>query len=667
MKSVPLIFLGLAFASGAHAQAPRPTPAPSTQTPPPGIPVPESDRRFLEHSLSSLFSKIHTLKSKQAHADLLPDLEIFHKAVHDALVYDEIFDLKQIPAAKTLLEEGHKRADALILGQAPWTTAAGLVVRGFRSRVDGSIQPYGMVIPEGWTEKRSTRGMPLYSWCHGRGNTLSELAFLADRMKKPGEFTPPEALVVHVYGRFCNATKFAGETDFFEAAESVRTRYPVDPDRWIVAGFSMGGASTWHLAAHHAGLFAGASPGAGFAETAIYARVFDPEKTPPPWWEQLLWRQYDATASAGNLFNLPLVAYSGEEDGQIQSAHIMAEAMTAEGLTLEHLVGPKTGHKYEPETKKRLDARLRDLALKGRDPFPREVRFTTYTLRYHQMEWLTLDSLEKHWERAHVNAQLPGGNHVTFQTRNVAALTFGFPHQLPSPFDGAPTLEVDGQQLEAPWPASGKSGWSAQLQKRNGKWTLITEPSAPATLAKVHGLTGPIDDAFMDPFIFVKPTGKSPHPKVGSWVESEMQRAFPQWRTVFRGEPPVKNDTEISEEDIASRNLVLWGDPSSNSVIRKILPQLPFRWTEAVLSMGHLSVSAAEHVPVLIFPNPLNPKHYVVLNSSFTFREGSSVTNSQQTPKLPDWALINLAIPPSNLAPGLIVDAGFFNENWQLQ
>jgi hypothetical protein len=68
----------------------------------------------------------------------------------------------------------------------------------------------------------------------------------------------------------------------------------------------------------------------------------------------------------------------------------------------------------------------------------------------------------------------------------------------------------------------------------------------------------------------------------------------------------------------------------------------------------------------LIYPNPLNPQKYVVLNSGPTFREGHDRTNSLQNPKLGDWALIDLAEPPSATAPGRIVAAGVFDEKWQL-
>ena len=57
--------------------------------------------------------------------------------------------------------------------------------------------------------------------------------------------------MLHPYGRYCNANKFAGEIDVLEALDSVKKRYRVDDDRIAVRGFSMGGASTWQFAVHY--------------------------------------------------------------------------------------------------------------------------------------------------------------------------------------------------------------------------------------------------------------------------------------------------------------------------------------------------------------------------------------------------------------------------------
>ena len=69
---------------------------------------------------------------------------------------------------------------------------------------------------------------------------------------------------------------------------------------------------------------------------------------------------------------------------------------------------------------------------------------------------------------------------------------------------------------------------------------------------------------------------------------------------------------------------------------------------------------------MLIYPNPLHPKRYIVLNSGFTFREYDYLNNARQVPKLPDWAIVDTTTPPNSRDPGKIVDADFFDERWQV-
>src|SRR4029079_12036738 len=105
--------------------------------------------------------------------------------------------------------------------------------------------------------------------------SLSEVNFIQGRQTQPGEFTPRDAFVLHPYGRYCNANKLAGEVDTFEALDAVRAHYPVDDDRIAVRGFSMGGAACWQFATHYAGMWAAAAPGAGFAETAEFLKLWE--------------------------------------------------------------------------------------------------------------------------------------------------------------------------------------------------------------------------------------------------------------------------------------------------------------------------------------------------------------------------------------------------------
>ena len=221
-------------------------PAQVKPIPPPGVEVPAADRTQLEAGLARLTASLGQLKGVK----LLPDVQVFRDAVKFALDNNEFFRPEEIARAKELLREGQKRADDLAQGRAPWTTATGLVVRGYVSKIDKSVQPYGLVIPAGFSPDRKWR---LDAWFHGRNETLSEVNFLVDRMRNPGEFTPPTAIVLHLYGRYCNANKFAGEVDLFEALDAVKAQYPIDENRVVVRGFSMGGASTWQFAAHFPG------------------------------------------------------------------------------------------------------------------------------------------------------------------------------------------------------------------------------------------------------------------------------------------------------------------------------------------------------------------------------------------------------------------------------
>jgi hypothetical protein len=72
------------------------------------------------------------------------------------------------------------------------------------------------------------------------------------------------------------------------------------------------------------------------------------------------------------------------------------------------------------------------------------------------------------------------------------------------------------------------------------------------------------------------------------------------------------------------------------------------------------------HALILIHPNPLNPKRYVFLNGGFTFRDFDYLNNARQVPMLPDWAIVDLTVPPSSRWPGRVVDAGFCGERWEL-
>ncbi|MDF1862305.1 MAG: prolyl oligopeptidase family serine peptidase [Verrucomicrobiales bacterium] len=667
LLSIALSF-GVALADGpADNQADQVRPVP-----PPGIEVPPEKIEALNQGLRALDETIQQIRADKSVTPeslaYLPDVEICHKAVRDALRHHEFFKPGEIDFAILLLELGRERAESLRKNQTPWTRQTGFVFRGYRSRIDGSVQPYGLEIPTTY-DFESPAASRLDFWFHGRGETLSEVAFLQQRHTgRGGKIKPDNAIVLHPYGRYSNANKFAGEEDLFEALGAAQQDYRIDEDRIFVRGFSMGGAACWQFAVHYADRWAGAQPGAGFSETPDFLKTFQGETLNPTWWEEKLWRWYDATHWVINLTNTSTIAYSGEIDRQKQAADQMVTAAEKEGLELLHLIGPDTAHKLHPETLEEIESRLTSISNQGRRRVPPAVRFVTFTLRYNRMHWVQVDALTEHWEEGRVEAFLQSNSKVAIETKGIEAFSLHFESgTCPLDLLKSPEVELDGQLLEAPRVISDRS-WKVYFRKVEGAWKASASPiSTDHPLSKTHRLQGPIDDAFTDSFVMVSPDAEGANPSVSQWTKTEQAHAIAHWRKQFRGDARVKNAKDISDEDILQHHLVLWGTPDSNSMIGKLISDLPVNWTNEKITIGAQSFNAAHHTLAFIYPNPRNPERYVVLNSGFTYREYDYLNNARQTSKLPDWAVIDLREPPSSRYPGKIVAAGFFDENWQIK
>ncbi len=529
-------------------------------------------------------------------------------------------------------------------GEPSWPQARGLVVRGYRSAVDRSVQPYGLVIPEAL---QLDRPVPLYVWLHGRNDKLADLQFIDQRQSQAGQIRPSDAIVLHPFGRSCLGWKCTAEVDVLEAIESVAGRYPIDRDRIVLMGFSMGGAGAWHIGAHYAERFAAMHAGAGFVDVARYQRL-KPEDYPPEY-EQKLWGLYDVPDYVRNLFNLPVVAYSGEVDKQKDAADFMAEAFRREGHELVHLIGPGMGHKYDPAVLADVMRRMHEAAHDGRHSAADTVSLQTRTLRYHRQHWVEALGLGEHWQDSRIDARFESGDRLVVTTKNVQSMRLRPPRH-------PGEITIDGQR------AAGGDGALA-YERHDGKWV-----AAPADdedrLRKRPGLQGPIDDALWEPFLVVLPTGHTT-PGVERWVTFELEHFRRRWKNAFRGELPVVRDVDVKPDDYARFHLIVWGDPQSNLFLRKLASSLPVGWSDGQLVAGRRTYAAGRHVPLLIYPNPLNPRKYVVLNSGPTHREAHDRTNSLQNPKLGDWAIVDVLVPPDAERPGGVVAAGFFDESWQ--
>jgi pimeloyl-ACP methyl ester carboxylesterase len=621
--------------------------------------VPTADeQRQIRDKMASLAAMLRDLETRRVDPALLVDVALFHEAACWQMEFpEEFFRKESVPAALQVLEQGIERAAQLKEGRSPWTTQKGRLIRGYRSAVDGSIQPLRLTIPD---EYDGSRALPLDVIEHGRYVTRYEIEFInAFPRRGPDRPHLPGTIQVELFGRGNNAFHWPGEADVFEGISAVRKMYKTDPERTALRGFSMGGAGVWHTALHHPDLWASVEAGAGDTQSHRYPVLA--ELAPH---QQAMATIFDNTFEwMLNAYNMPFIAYVGEIDGSFRKHVLARQQLTREGFKFEgesftgglrlvenpslmFFVAPNTPHSTHPEFRKRMDAIHLANLQRGRVS-PDHIRFLTYTTRYNRSYWVTLDGLEKHYERAEVNAKRSQDRtQYEISTKNLARLAL-------RETDRAASLTIDGQKV------SFKPAAALTFEKSNGRWAQAD--ADPPGLRKKHGLQGPIDDAFLEPFLVVRPTGAPWNPAAHRQALRILDRIDRQYRLAYRGRLRVKDDRDVTADDFKNYHVVLFGDPGSNPWIAKAAASLPVSWTKQAVTVGDRKFASAEVLPALIYPNPLNPAKYVVLNSGLT-AEWEDWAGDFPMPQYGDFAI--LRVNEAREIPE-VAHAGLFNEHWR--
>jgi hypothetical protein len=594
------------------------------------------------------------------------DLAIYVKAAEWIVKHNDWFTNDAAKQTFAVIAEGMKRAEAAKEGKTPWLEVEGrYVARGYRSGIDGSVQPYGVILPAGYGKDPKKRWR-LDIHLHGRDGSLTEVKHLYQHAASKAAPKDLDYVQINIYGRGNNAYRWAGEEDVFEALDDFmgveRGRHGrpiIDERRLVLKGFSMGGAGTWHIGLRRSPRFAAIQPGAGFTTTHGYiAKLPDPL---PDYQEKCL-RIYDAYRYAENAFNVPIVAYSGEIDKQRQAATNIENELKRLKLSdrMTHLIGPGLEHKFPPEWVKKAETEMQKHLATDRPLYPKAVRVVAYTPKAAGNHWAQIDALERMYELARLDATWDGATYVV-KTENVRRFRLDLPPRTKAPT----TVAVDGAEVQTR-PNDKYKPPHILFAKRDGKWVSTQEFPHQDGLTKSGTACGPIDDAFTASFLCVIGTGKPFHEATGRAAVAQLDRFRREWDKWMRGELLVKKDTEVTDADIQQNHLILFGDPSSNSQIAKALPKLPIQWTRDRLTFGGTDYTSADHLPMLVYPGVHHSGLYVVLNSGHTFHEADfQGTNALLYPRLGDYAVVKPTPTAKDPAAFEVVTAGLFDEKWQ--
>src|SRR5262249_38305812 len=114
-------------------------------------------------------------------------------------------------------------------------------------------------------------------------------------------------------------------------------------------------------------------------------------------------------------------------------------------------------------------------------------------------------------------------------------------------------------------------------------------------------------------------------------------------------------DTEVSDKDIAEKNLILVGTPKQNRLMARIADKLPVSFLDDGVRVAGKDYRGPDVGLVMVYPNPLNPERYVLLLPEVYW--------GTRPLDYPDWVV--LQAPKEGKGQGRILAKGNFDAAWQ--
>jgi pimeloyl-ACP methyl ester carboxylesterase len=526
----------------------------------------------------------------------------------------------------------------------------------FLSSVDSSCQYYSVLYPKDYDPSRR---YALILSLHGAGVEASGQA---------DAYRPKDwAFVVAATNRrpFGFDWQDWGRLDAMEVLDHALASLPVDRDRVLLTGHSMGGHGTWHVGLAHSDRFAAAAAEAGWPDMQLYAPMFlqrtaifaDPAQVAI---RDMAMRPDNTPAMLVNALNLPLYILHGGDDDNVPTIHgrNFAEWLQEMGYRFTYKEVPGRPHwwSYEDGLSCVDDTDLMNfLKAQKRDPGPRHIRFRTADLgQSNRSYWAVVERVRTVGRDADIEAWA-ADSLITVKTANIAQFSLelaGSPF-----FPGAVAVEVDGSRVGRRFSLPGR----LTFHVTDKGWAVGS--ARAAQLAKTPGLYGPAKQAMMNPFLLVYGTRDS---MLTSFLRHSATQEGMRWWLVGNGQARVVPDTEVTPEDIRSYNLVLYGGPAENSVTRRFGDRLPVRVSAGRMTLGNKDLGDSL-AAMFVYPNPLNPGRLVLV------RMGTDTDNTRLSlywgvassgAGVPDFMVFDRSVRRYGWTG--VKAAGFFGPDWNI-
>lgn len=465
--------------------------------------------------------------------------------------------------------------------------------RTFRSRIDGSVQYFGVAPGTGEALDKDMPKPALFLSLHGAGVEAIGQA----RAYKPKNWgTIVAATNRRPYGFDWEDW---GRLDAIEVLDEASRLFGTDPARTYLTGHSMGGHGTWQVGATLPDLWAAIAPSAGWTSFSTYGGGSS-YKDPSPV-EKMLVRANHPGETAElqrNFLGYGVYILHGDKDDNVPvgQARAMREMMGKFHPDFTYYERPGAGHWWGDECVDwpplfdflRLHARPADADV-------RRVEFVTANPGISSRNrWLTVHQqihpLE--YSKAAIDRDEKGRS-FKGTTENIAWLSIDV---LGAAAGEGVVFELDGSRVETKVPPNGnriflsrdKDGWRAS--------------AASAPREKNPARSGGFKDAFRHNAVLVYGT-------IGDAAEDA--RAFNKARfdaEMFwvrgNGSFDLIPDTAFAPEKYRERNVVLYGNADTNSAWRTFFAASPIQFKAGRASVGATVYTGPDFAGMFIRPRP---------------------------------------------------------------
>ena len=589
-------------------------------------------------------------------------------AVRLRFLSDRIADQKKdwnagkYEAATKDIDAIQKDAERLAKGKTKAILKTGqTLLIGYHSDLDDSDQPYSLFIPK---EYDGGSAYPLVILLHGQGmfNPLQCNASPIGQM-----------VVAAPQGRGGMDYMYVGEGDVLRVIDEVQKLLKIDPNRVYLAGSSMGGSGSWHLASMFPDRFAGIMPLCGNTDINVWAELwhwYTPENSPIARIRNFMREDTCSVTYAENLNSVGIVALQGQADSIVNQRHAqhMLEALKAHGHPnyQVHLL-PFVTHGINAD----YDMGLHDFV---RDPRPLHVHYKTAWLKYPGAYWLGITGIEQRLKHAVIDGVAdPAAHAVKITTTNVSEISID---RSRLPIEGPlAKVSVDGINVELPTDTKDL----LHIFKDGDAWRATSRADAAAQFppTKNEHIEGPVEHAFMSRFLLVVGDESLYDAKKNTGMYKAINQAATdladQWKTRFAVSCRRKTVHEVSDADIADSNLILFGTPDWNALTARIIDKLPVTFDQDGIRLEKKLYKGENLGLMLCYPNPLNPMRYVVLMYGTTPR--SYIDMHQRFGNWFDWVPydyrkhFDFAVfddLTNGRSPESFLVWGFFDEHWRM-